>query len=68
MSEQIQLQKKNSNIFCYCDFVTRAGKIIVECETVEFNPETESNTDLEQKEYTIEDFCVFLKKKEWMVC
>lgn len=74
MSQEIQLQSKTKgNHFCYCNFVakyeeTRARKknIIVECQTVEYDSESQENTNLEYKEFTIEEFGKFLKK--WIVC
>jgi hypothetical protein len=66
MSE-IQLQKKNSNIFCYCVFTVKAGAIVVQCQIVEYSPETEENTDMGFKEMSIDAFAKFLKEG-WIVC
>lgn len=67
MSQEIQLQNKTkSNHFCFCNFVAREHKIIVECQTVEYDAKTQENTNLEYKEFTFEEFDKFLKK--WNVC
>ena len=68
MSEEIQLQKKNSNEFCYVNFYSRAGKIVVEMDFVNYNPETEENTPIIKLNEDIAGLNRFLKDKNWIVC
>ena len=68
MSEEIQLQKKNSNQYCYVNFHSEAGKIVVEMDFVEYNPETEENTPIIKTKEDIAGLNKFLKDKNWIVC
>lgn len=65
---EIQLQKPNSNIYCYVNFSAIGGEIIVDCNVVEYNPETEENKPLYTSKIDIFDFTEQFRKKEWIVC
>ena len=65
---EIQLiHKTKKNIFCYCNLVVRAKKILMECQVVEYDSTTEENYNLEYKEFSLDEFSAFLKK-DWEVC
>lgn len=66
--QEIQLQKPNTNIFCYAEVRTEGGKIIFDCEIVEYNPETEDNEYLYKKTLDIFEFTNWMKENNWIVC
>ena len=65
---EIQLQKPNSNNYCFVTMESDKGQIVFVCDFVEYNPETEDNTKLETKKMSVCEFFNWTKKEKWVVC